>query len=389
MSRRLTVLYRVGADQRTVVLQPGDSVASERSVVCCRICRLAGDGDDLRSPSGEGVCILRVGGLFRIGVRRCLTVLYRGGVYLRTVVLQPGDRVASELRSVRGRVCRLTGDGDDLRCPARECVCVFCVSGLFRIRVRRRLTVLYRGGADLRTVVLQPGDRVAPERSVVRGRIGRVACDGDDLGSPSRKGVFVLRVLSFDRGLAGIRRRFAVSVIAALQFGPVVILEGDLVFDDLLAVRCFVCRVAGDRNDLRRPSREDIGLAAAFGLDRSLSGIDGKLTGFYGDAVQIRPVFVFKTDGIGVGSPPLRVEDRVLADEEFSLVVVRYAAAVRSRVPAVERIPVARELILRQIDRAAVFRRYGIHRALALVGMEVDQGQADVFVRVLHREIEL
>ena len=99
-------------------------------------------------------------------------------------------------------------------------------------------------------------------------RVGRVAGNGNDLGSPAEEGVGVFLCRFLCRSLAVVSRHLAVGYFAALQFCTIVINELDHVLVDGLGIGRGVSRVSGDRNELGIPTCEGVGVLCGRSLGR-------------------------------------------------------------------------------------------------------------------------
>ena len=81
----------------TNVLTLRDSQRLFGSGVGCGILRVLVSCGDLRLPTGEGVGIMSVGSLCRVGVSRDSALLNLGEVNYRAVVIHPCDRICDRL----------------------------------------------------------------------------------------------------------------------------------------------------------------------------------------------------------------------------------------------------------------------------------------------------
>ena len=251
-------------DHRAVVILPGDGVFIDRRGVGRGVLSFTGDSNDFRSPSREGVGVLCVGRLGRIGMSGYSTVCDRGGVDHGAVVVLPGDGVTP---GDRGKVCcvgHIAGYRRDRRRPASEDVCVLCVRFLDRIGMARHRTISVF--LSLHRFINDPCDGVLVECSVVSRSVLGITGDCSYLGIPTCEGVGVLRGRGLGRiGMSGYS---AVCGCGRVDHCAVIVLPCDGVFIDRRGVSRGIGRVSGDGNDCRRPACERVGVLCGRGLGR-------------------------------------------------------------------------------------------------------------------------
>ena len=132
--RNNAVRHRGRVDERIIVVQPGDRIASKRAVERCSIGRFAGDRNGNGIPSRKRVRVLGVGCLFRrrAGVCGHRAVFNVTALKFGSVVVHESDRVLVDRAAERCRISYVAGNVCDFGSPSGERVRVLRCRGLHR-----------------------------------------------------------------------------------------------------------------------------------------------------------------------------------------------------------------------------------------------------------------
>ena len=171
----------------------------------------------------------RIGGLH--DVRRCRAVVI-GRRFLqngRAVLVHEGDRILVHGRRIGRRVGGIASYIGNFRRPTCEGVSILnrCSLGGRLASIGRRLAIGHRLALQLRTVIVQEGDRVFVHRGAVGRLVGGVAGDRHDFRRPACEGVSILNRCSLGGRLARVGRRRAIGHFPALQLRAVIVHEPD------------------------------------------------------------------------------------------------------------------------------------------------------------------
>ena len=135
MSRNLAVSNSGGVDHSAVIVLPCDGILVDGAVEGSGVFRVAGHSCDLRSPAYEGVGIVFVRRLSRVGMSRSIAVNNGGGVDHGTVVILPCD-----------------GELGDVHCLDAVLVPLFAA-----VTVRTEVDIIGAVGSDLIVVACAVG----------------------------------------------------------------------------------------------------------------------------------------------------------------------------------------------------------------------------------------
>ena len=185
----------------------------------CRVCSVAGNGNDFGSPAFEGVCVLSRSRLGRscTCVCRLCAVCNLAALKNRIAVL-PGYLINVCCCVEFCRVCCVACNGNDFGRPALEAVCVLSRSRLGRsCACVCRLCAVGNLAALKNSVAVLPCYGIFSENRIELCRVCCVARNGNDFGRPALEGVCVLSCSRLGRSCACVCRLCAVCNLAALK----------------------------------------------------------------------------------------------------------------------------------------------------------------------------
>ena len=227
--RRSAILYLIRSQRSVVIVDEVDGVfvynPLELSLVGCRTT----DSDNVIVPTGEVVAVLVI-------ARACCRRLNRSStifVFLTgensIVVVEEGDGVLANGRSVGCSVSCLTCYLCQLRSPLVELISVLCILlfGRCCACVCRHCAVLYLSLLQLRTVIVQETYSILVHCLGVSGSVCHITRYSAHLRCPSLERVSVLSGCCLGRGLTRVCRHCTILyVLVLLQFCTAFIYPG-------------------------------------------------------------------------------------------------------------------------------------------------------------------
>ena len=267
--RRFAKVPQLGLNHRFIFVLEGYGILVHRTRVGRGIGCITRDGSDSRSPTVEGIRILRGCLLGRVFARRRCTKVERLGLKGRTVLVLEGNGILVHRTRVGSGIGRIACDIHHSRRPTVEGVCILCRSILGRgcTAIGRRLAVVPLFGLKHGTIFVLKGDGVRIQRALIGSGIGSIACHSYQRRRPADIVVAGLLIRRLDRCLTRVNRCLAIRHLDGLEQGVIIVIKCNSIYISYTIIVCHIDRIGLHGSDSRSPSLEGIGV-----LCRSRSG---------------------------------------------------------------------------------------------------------------------